>query len=127
MRVLSSSHVASVPPSSSRARLLILFLCSSMESLLHETSSMNFSNMSPSHWLQFFINCSSSPFQRVQFLRDSLLQHGAPVRSQILSANLPQHGLLLCCSSCQEPAPEWSSHRVTASCRHPPALVWSPP
>jgi len=28
--------------------------------------------------------------------------------------------------SCQEPDPAWALHEVTASFRHPPALVWGP-
>ncbi|KAK4832711.1 hypothetical protein QYF61_025172 [Mycteria americana] len=93
----------------------------------HRTqSSMNFSNMSPSHGLQFFTNCSSvGPFRGVQSCRNRLLQRGSPMGSQVLPANLLQHGLLSpwVHSSCQEPAPAQASHRVTASfgCIH---LLW---
>ncbi|KAK4831166.1 hypothetical protein QYF61_015636 [Mycteria americana] len=93
-------------------------------------SSTNFSNMSPSHRLQFFMNCSSvGPFHRVQSFRSRLLQRGSPMGSQVLPANLLQHGLLSpwVHRFCQEPAPSRASHRVTASFRHPPAPVWGPP
>ncbi|KAK4831745.1 hypothetical protein QYF61_018943 [Mycteria americana] len=89
-------------------------------------SSMNFSNVSPSRGLQFFTNCSSvGPFCRVQSCRNRLLQRGSPTGSQVLPANLLQHGLLSpwVHRSCQEPAPAQASHRVTASfgCIH---LLW---
>jgi len=47
---------------------------------------------------------------------------------QVLPANLLRRGLLSpwVCRSCQEPAPAWSPHGVTASFRHPPAPVWGP-
>ena len=92
-------------------------------------SSMNFSSVSPSHRLQFFTNCTSvGPFHEVQSFRNRLLQHGSPAGSQVLPANLLQHGLLYPWGhrSCQEPAPAWASHRVTASFGHPPALAWGP-
>ncbi|KAK4831212.1 hypothetical protein QYF61_016049 [Mycteria americana] len=84
-------------------------------------SSMNFSNMSPSHRLHCFKNCSSvGPFHRVQSFRNRLLQCGSPTGSQVLPANLLQRGVLSpqVHRSCQEPAPAWASHRVTASFRH---------
>ncbi|KAK4828316.1 hypothetical protein QYF61_025328 [Mycteria americana] len=92
--------------------------------------STNFSNVSPSHGLQFFMNCSSvGPFHGVQSFRNRLLQHRSPTGSQVLPANLLQHGLLSpwVHRSCQEPAPAQASHGVTASFRHPSALVWGPP
>ena len=91
---------------------------------------MNFSNLSPSHRLQFFTNCSSvGPFHGVQSFRNRLLQRGSPAGSQVLPANLLQRGLLSPWGhrSCQEPAPARASHGVTASFGHPPALVWGPP
>jgi len=55
---------------------------------------MNFSNMSPSHGLQLFPNCSSvGPFPGVQSFRNRLLQSGSPMGSQALPANLLQHGV----------------------------------
>jgi len=49
--------------------------------------------------------------------------------SQALPANLLQHGLLSSQRhlSCQDPAPAWASHGVTASFEHPPAPVWGSP
>ncbi|KAK4806754.1 hypothetical protein QYF61_005550, partial [Mycteria americana] len=110
-------------------------------------SSTNFSNRSLSHGLQFFMNCSSTgPFYGVQSFRNRLLQRGSPMGAEILPANLLlcgppmgaeilpanllQRGLLSPQGhrSCQEPAPAWALHRVTASFRaHSPALVWGPP
>ena len=56
---------------------------------------MNFSNVSPSHGLQFFTNCSSmGPIHGVQSFRNRLLQHGSPTGSQVLPANLLQRGFL---------------------------------
>ena len=79
---------------------------------------MNFSNVSPSHRLQFFINCSSmGPFHGVQSFRNRLLQRGSPAGSQVLPANLLQHGLLSLQGHrpCQELAPVQAIHGVTAS------------
>ncbi|KAK4807205.1 hypothetical protein QYF61_024325 [Mycteria americana] len=56
---------------------------------------MNFSNVGPSHGLQFFMNYSSMGlFHGVQSFRNRLLQHGSPTGTQVLPANLFQHGLL---------------------------------
>jgi len=56
-------------------------------------SSMNFSNMGPSHELQFFMKCSSiSHFHEVQSFRNR--QCGSPVGSQVLPEELFQRGLL---------------------------------
>jgi len=91
---------------------------------------MNFSKLSPSNGLQFFTNCSSvGPFHGVQSFRNRLLQCGLPMGSQVLPANLLQHGLLFPWGymSCQKPAPARACHWVTASFGHPPALVWGPP
>jgi len=58
-------------------------------------SSMNFSNVSPSHRPQCFPNCPSvGPSHSVQSFRNRLLQHGFPMWSQVLPANLLQCGLL---------------------------------
>ncbi|KAK4813314.1 hypothetical protein QYF61_023989 [Mycteria americana] len=76
-------------------------------------SSANFSNVSPSHRLQFFTNCSSvGPFHRVQSFRSRLLQRGSPTGSQVLPENLLQHGFLSprVHRSCQEPVPVRASH-----------------
>jgi len=81
--------------------------------------------MSPSHGLQLFMNCSSvGPFHGVQSFRNKLLQRG----SQALPASLLWHGLLSPWAhrSCQDAAPAQAAHRVPASFRHPPALVWTP-
>jgi len=91
--------------------------------------STNFSSVSPSHGLQLFTNCSGvGPFHRVQSFRNRLLQRGSPTGSQVLPANLLRPGLLSpwLHRSWQEPAPAQAPHRVTASFRHPPALVWGP-
>ena len=67
-------------------------------------SSTNYSNMSPSHRLQFH----------------ELLQCGSLPQGAVLPANLLQRGLLSLWGhrSCQEPAPVQASHRVTASFGH---------
>jgi len=82
---------------------------------------MNFSNVSPSHRLQFFTNYPSmGPFHGVQSFRNRLLQRGSPMGSQALPANLLQHGLFSpqVHGTCQEPAPAWAPHRLTASFGH---------
>jgi len=56
---VSSSHIISAAPSSSQGGLLTLFLCSIAGSLCGRQSSTTFCNVSPSHGLQFFMNCSS--------------------------------------------------------------------
>ncbi|KAK4810770.1 hypothetical protein QYF61_007744, partial [Mycteria americana] len=49
----------------------------------------------PSHGRQSSTNCSSAgPFHGVQSFRNRLLQCGSPTGSQVLPANLLQHGLL---------------------------------
>jgi len=77
-------------------------------------SSKNMSNMGPSYGLQLF--------------RNRLLQHGSPMGSQALPANLLQCWLLppQVCRSWQKPAPAWTLHNVTASFRNPLALSWCP-
>jgi len=75
------------------------------------------------------MNCPSvGPSHRVQSFRNRLLQRGSPMGLQALPENL-----LLCVllspwvsRSWQEPAPARAPHGVTASFRHPPALVWGP-
>lgn len=87
---------------------------------------MKFSNISPSHELHFLTNSSGmGPFHGVQSLRNELLQQGSPVGSKVLPANLLQCGLLFpwIHRFFQKSARVWSSNRVTASFRHPPALV----
>ncbi|KAK4810998.1 hypothetical protein QYF61_014471 [Mycteria americana] len=64
------------------------------------------------------MNCSSvDPLHGVQSFRNRLLQHGSPTGSQVLPANLLQRGLFSPWGhrSCQEPAPAWTLHGVTAS------------
>jgi len=97
---VSSSHIVSAAPSSSTGGLLSLCPCSSM---------------GPSHEVQSF--------------RNRLLQGASPMGSQVLPEHLLQHGLLSPRRHrfCQEPAPLWAIHGVTASFGHPPAPVWSPP
>jgi len=90
---------------------------------------MNCSSVSPCHGLQLFTNClSMGSSHGVQSFRNRLLQRGSPTGSQALPANLLQRGLLSpwVRRSCQEPAPVRAPHGVTASFRHPPALVWGP-
>lgn len=67
---------------------------------------------------------SPESFLRAPVLQEPL-QHGCPVVSQVLVL----HGLLSpwTHSSCQGPAPAPAFQSVTASCRHPPALVWGSP
>jgi len=62
----------------------------------------------------------------VQSFRNGLLQRGSPAGSQVLPANLLQHGLLSpwVRRTWQEPAPAQAPHGVTASFRHPPAPAW---
>ncbi|KAK4810648.1 hypothetical protein QYF61_007385 [Mycteria americana] len=58
---------------------------------------MNFSNVGPSHGLQFFMNCSSvGSFHRVQSFRNGLLQCGLSMGSQLPSGHihLLRHGVL---------------------------------
>jgi len=113
--------------------LFLLFLPPQGEDSLHSStapawspshrsqSSTNFSDVSPSLGLQFFVNCSSMhPSNRAQYFRSRPFQRGSPVRSQALPANLLQRGLLSpwLHRSCQKPAPAWTLHRVTASFRH---------
>jgi len=71
---------------------------------------------------------SVDPFHGVQSLRNRLLQRGSPTGSRALPANLLRRGLLSpqVCRSWQEPAQRGLPTGVTASFRHPPALVWGP-
>jgi len=83
----------------------------------------------PSHEKRSSTNCPSvGPSHKVQSFRNRLLHRGSPTGSQALPANLLQCGLLSLWvhRSWQEPAPAQASHRVTASFRHPPAVVWGP-
>jgi len=88
--VVSSSHVVSASPSSSLSSPAPAWGPS------HGRQSFtNCSNMSPSHRLHFFTNWSSvCPFHGVLSFRYRLFQHGYPIRSQALPANLLQCGLL---------------------------------
>ena len=83
--------------------------------------STKFSNVSPCHGLQLFMNRPSvGPSHRVQSFRSKLLQRGSPTGSQALPANLLRRGLLSprVRRSWQEPAPLRAPHGVTASFRH---------
>jgi len=73
--------------------------------------STNFSNVSPSHWLQLFENCPSmAPSHGVQSFRNRLLQCESPMQSQALPANLLAHGFSpRVRKSCQQPAPAQGS------------------
>jgi len=107
--VISSSHVVTAAPSSSHSSLAPVW--------------------GSSHGRQFFMNCSSlGPSHGVQSFRNRLLQRESPTGSQALPANLLGVGLLSpqVRRSWQEPAPAQAPHGVTASFRHPPALVWGP-
>ena len=111
----------SAASSSSGAGLITLFPAPAWGPSLRRQSSTNFSNVGPSHRLQFFTNCSSmGPFHSVQSFRNTLLQCGSPVGSQVLPENLLR-GLLSpqICRSCQEPAPAQGSH----GCH---SLLWEP-
>jgi len=127
--VVSSSHIVSAAPSSSGGRLLTLCPCSTMRSLSQETvlhkllQCESFPRAAALHELP-----SVGPFHRVQSFRNRLLQRGSPMGSQALPANLLWCGLLSpwVHRSWQEPTPVWAPHGVTASFRHPPALVWAP-
>lgn len=69
--------------------LLTFLPCCSVKSLPQRQSSTNFSNMSPSDMLQFFMNCSNvGTLHRMQPFRNRLLQCESPTGSQILPANL---------------------------------------
>jgi len=85
---------------------------------------MSFSNISPTHRMQFFMNCSSvGPFCGVQSFSRRLLQCGSPMVSQVLPENMLLQGLLsMGHSSSHEPPPACALHRVTDSFR-----VHSPP
>jgi len=85
--------------------------------------------MSPSHGLQLFMNCPSvGPSHEMQSFSNRLLQRGFPTGPLALPANLLWCELLSPQGhrSWQEPAPARAPHWVTASFRHPPALVWGP-
>jgi len=77
----------------------------------------------PSHGRQSSTNCPSvRPLHRARSVRNRLLQHGYPMGSQALPANLLLRGLLsprVCRSWLQEPAPGWAPHGI-----HPTA--WGP-
>ena len=127
--VVSSSHIVSAASSSSGTGLITLFPCSSVGSLPRETVLHELLQHGSFPRAAVLHNCSSvGPFHGVQSFRHRLLQRGSPTGSQVLPENLLQCGLLSpqIHRSCQEPAPAWASHRVTASFRHPPAPVWGP-
>jgi len=88
---------------------------------------MNFSNASPSHWLQFFMNCSSMiPSHGVQSLRYRLLQHGSQVCQQSCSSvgsslfTSPQ----VLPGACSSTGFLWGLSVLQV---HPPASVCGPP
>ena len=96
---VSSSYFFSAAPSSSGGGLLTLFPCYTRETVL-----------------QGPLHCQSFSFPWATVLHE-LLQCGSPMESQVLAANLLQQELLSprVHRSCQESAPVWSSHGVTAS------------
>jgi len=98
--VVSSSHVVSATPPSSRGGLLTL--------------------LPAPGWV---------PSHRMWSFRNRLPQRGSLVGTQVLPANLLQHGLLAPQGHkfCQEPAPVRAFHGLTTSFRHPPALAGGPP
>ena len=104
-------------PSSSGGGLLTLFPCSSVGSLPQETVFHELLQRESFPWASVL---HARPFHGVQSFRDRLLQRGSPMGSQVLPANLLQCGLLSPWGhrSCQEPAPAWASHGVTASFGH---------
>jgi len=118
----------SAPPSSSGGGLLTLCPCSSTRSLsrervLHQLLQReSFPQAAALHKLP-----QRGSFPWGAAFRNRLLQHGSPTRSQALPANL-WCGLLSpqVCRSWQESAPARAPHGVTASFRHPPALVQGP-
>lgn len=81
---ISSSHLVSVTPASSHSSP------SPVWGHCHrKQSSINFSNVSFSHGLQFLTKCSiMCPFHRVQSIRNRLLHCGSPTGSHILPTNL---------------------------------------
>lgn len=60
---------------------------------------------------------------------NELPQCGYPTGSQVLPAHTLQRGLFSpwAHKSCQESAPMWASHGVTAFFGHPPVLMWGFP
>ena len=107
--VVSSSHVVSATPPSSRSSP-----APAWGPTHGRQSFMIFSSVSPSHGVQIFTKCSSvGPFHRVQSIKNGLLQCGSPP-----GATGPARKL----------APARAVHGVTASFRaHPPAPAWGPP
>jgi len=105
--------------------LLTLFPCSSVGSHPWETALHELSQYGSFPWvLHELVEHGGQSFS------NRLLQRGSPTGSQILPEILLQCGLLSprVHGSCQEHAPVWALHGVTASFRaHPPALAWGPP
>jgi len=115
---VSSSHIVSAVPSSSGGRLLTVFSCSSMGSLpweaaLHEL--LQYESFPQAAVLHELLQCRSLP-------------QSAVLQEQTVPARVP-HGVISPASkpapawtplapqvsrSCQEPAPAWALHRVTA-------------
>jgi len=86
---VSSSHVVSDAPSFSGGGVLTLCPCSRVGSLLQETVLHKLLQQGS------FKNCSSMGLPHgVQSLRNRLLRHASPTRSQALPVNLFQRGLL---------------------------------
>ena len=120
---VSSSHGVSAASSSSGGGLLLIVtlvqhgvpLTGDSPSQVLQRESLPWATV-----LHELLQCSLS--HGVQTFRSKLLQHGSPTGSQVLPANLPWRGLLSprVHRSCQDPAPAWASHRVTASfgCLH---------
>lgn len=122
---VSSSQIVSASPSYSGGGFLTILPCS-----LHGDPSMDFSNMSPAHGLQFFSDLSSLvPFLAPQSFRNrqgavlqeqNVLQDIFSAGLQVLPGDLLQHWLLSPWShrSCQKPAPAWTLYRATVSFKH---------
>jgi len=132
--VVSSSHIVSAAPSSSGGGLLTLFPCSSVGSLPWETVLHELLQHRSFQWAAVL-------HELLQ--RGSLLTGCSPSGTGCSSMG-PQRGHKPCqptcssvgsslhgsacrvCMSWQEPAPVCAPHGVTASFKHPPALVWGP-
>lgn len=88
MVMFSPSHVVSATVSSSGGGLLPLLQCG--------VSSIGDSFTTSPMWVLPTVHYKllrAGPFHGVQFFRNALLQHSFPMGSQVLTANLLQHGL----------------------------------
>jgi len=128
--MVSSSHVVFATPSYSGGGLLTLFRYSSMRSLSWETVLHKLLQRESFPWAVALLELP----QRGSFPRGAVLQeqaapqHGSPMGSQALPANLLRCGLLSAQvhRSWQECALAQAPDGVTASFLHPPAPAWGP-